>query len=384
MAREGVPLGLPVLRRRARRTRALTGLLTALALVAAAGPGGAARLKDIASVKGVRDNQVIGYGLVVGLDGTGDRDNTEFTVQSLSSLLAKMGIGVDVDAIRVRNVAAVMVTATLPPFARTGSRLDTVVSSMGDASSLEGGTLLMTPLFGPDGEIYAIAQGPVSVGGFSAGGGGGSGVQKNHPTVGRLAGGAIVEREVPYGIDDKREFQVALMRPDFTTAERTARAINQRFGDGTARPRDAGTLALQVPEVFGADVVRFLAQVEALEVQPDRAARVVLNERTGTVVMGADVRVSTVAVSHGSLTVTISATNQVSQPGAFSPGQTVVVQNRDVETFEEESRLNVVEGTSIGDLVRGLNAMGVTPRDLIAILQAIKAAGALSAELEIL
>jgi len=377
-------LGLPVLRRRARRTRALTGLLTALALVAAAGPGGAARLKDIASVKGVRDNQVIGYGLVVGLDGTGDRDNTEFTVQSLSSLLAKMGIGVDVDAIRVRNVAAVMVTATLPPFARTGSRLDTVVSSMGDASSLEGGTLLMTPLFGPDGEIYAIAQGPVSVGGFSAGGGGGSGVQKNHPTVGRLAGGAIVEREVPYGIDDKREFQVALMRPDFTTAERTARAINQRFGDGTARPRDAGTLALQVPEVFGADVVRFLAQVEALEVQPDRAARVVLNERTGTVVMGADVRVSTVAVSHGSLTVTISATNQVSQPGAFSPGQTVVVQNRDVETFEEESRLNVVEGTSIGDLVRGLNAMGVTPRDLIAILQAIKAAGALSAELEIL
>lgn len=377
-------MGLPVLRRRARRTRALTGLLTALALVAAAGPGGAARLKDIASVKGVRDNQVIGYGLVVGLDGTGDRDNTEFTVQSLSSLLAKMGIGVDVDAIRVRNVAAVMVTATLPPFARTGSRLDTVVSSMGDASSLEGGTLLMTPLFGPDGEIYAIAQGPVSVGGFSAGGGGGSGVQKNHPTVGRLAGGAIVEREVPYGIDDKREFQVALMRPDFTTAERTARAINQRFGDGTARPRDAGTLALQVPEVFGADVVRFLAQVEALEVQPDRAARVVLNERTGTVVMGADVRVSTVAVSHGSLTVTISATNQVSQPGAFSPGQTVVVQNRDVETFEEESRLNVVEGTSIGDLVRGLNAMGVTPRDLIAILQAIKAAGALSAELEIL
>jgi len=381
-------LGLPLLRRRARRTRTpaglLTALLTALALVAAAGPGGAARLKDIASVKGVRDNQVIGYGLVVGLDGTGDRENTEFTVQSLSSLLAKMGIGVDVDAIRVRNVAAVMVTANLPPFARTGSRLDTVVSSMGDATSLEGGTLIMTPLFGPDGQIYAIAQGPVSVGGFSAGGGGGSGVQKNHPTVGRLAGGAIVEREVPYGIDDKREFQVALMRPDFTTAERTARAINQRFGAGTARPRDAGTLALQVPDAFGADVVRFLAQVEALEVEPDRAARVVLNERTGTVVMGADVRVSTVAVSHGSLTVTISATNQVSQPGAFSPGQTVVVQNRDVETFEEESRLNVVEGTSIGDLVRGLNAMGVTPRDLIAILQAIKAAGALSAELEIL
>ncbi len=362
--------------------RALAPILAALLLPSAVQ---AARVKDIASIKGVRENQVIGYGLVVGLNGSGDKSGTEFTIQSLSSLLAKMGIGVDVEQIRVRNVAAVMVTSTLPPFARTGSRLDALISSVGDASSLEGGTLLMTPLFGNDGQVYAIAQGPVSVGGFSAGGGGGSGVQKNHPTVGTLASGAIVERELDYAIHDKQDFQVALGAPDFTTALRTARVINQHFGEAVAAPRDAGTLNLRIPESYSGDVVRFLAQVESLEVEPDAAAKVILNERTGTVVMGEAVRLSTVAIAHGSLTVSISATNQVSQPAPLSTGQTAVIQNRDVVAFEEENQLTLVErATTIGELVRGLNAMGVTPRDLIAIIQAIKAAGALSAELELM
>lgn len=357
------------------------------ALVAATGvpPASAVRVKDIASVKGVRSNQVIGYGLVVGLNGTGDKRGTEFTIQSLTSMLGKMGIGVDPSLVQVKNVAAVMVTASFPPFARIGSKIDAVVSSLGDATSLEGGTLLMTPLFGTDGEVYAIAQGPLSVGGFSAGGGAGSSVQKNHPTVGRIANGATVERELPFSIAERGSFEIALDAPDFTTALRVAREINAHFGTPVAQAQDAGTLELQVPEGFGGDVVRFLAEVEAVDVQPDAPARVVLNERTGTVVMGAAVRISRVAISHGSLSVTISATNQVSQPPPFSPGQTVVVENQDVLAVEEEGRLAVVDGSvTINELVRGLNAIGVTPRDLIAILQAIKAAGALSAELEVM
>lgn len=362
-------------------------VLTLAALVAWTGapPASAVRVKDIASVKGVRPNQVIGYGLVVGLNGTGDKRGTEFTIQSLTSMLGKMGIGVDPSLVQVKNVAAVMVTASFPPFARIGSKIDAVVSSLGDATSLEGGTLLMTPLFGTDGEVYAIAQGPLSVGGFSAGGGAGSSVQKNHPTVGRIANGATVERELPFSIAERGSFEIALDAPDFTTALRVAREINAHFGIPVAQAQDAGTLELQVPEGFGGDVVRFLAEVEAVNVQPDAPARVVLNERTGTVVMGATVRVSRVAISHGSLSVTISATNQVSQPPPFSPGETVVVENQDVLAVEEEGRLAVVDGSvTIDELVRGLNAIGVTPRDLIAILQAIKAAGALSAELEVM
>jgi flagellar P-ring protein precursor FlgI len=243
----------------------------------------------------------------------------------------------------------------------------------------------MTPLFGTDGEVYAIAQGPISVGGFSAGGGGGTSIQKNHPTVGRIANGAAVEKEVGYSIFDKSEFQVALSRPDFTTALRTEIVINEKFGGGTATATDPGTLRLSVPEQYAGNIVLFMSELEALEVEPDLRARIILNERTGTVVIGAAVRVSTVAVSHGSLSVTINATNQVSQPSALSGGETVVVQNRDIFAFEEPGNLNVLDDfVTIGDLVRGLNAMGVTPRDLIAILQAIKAAGALSAELELM
>ncbi len=361
-------------------------MLAMAALLLAAGTAGAVRVKDIASVKGVRKNQIIGYGLVVGLNGTGDRQQTEFTVRSLASLLAKLGIGVDPEEIQVRNVAAVMVTSDLPPFARNGSVLDAVVSSMGDAKSLEGGTLVMTPLFGTDGEVYAIAQGPISVGGFSAGGGGGgSSVQKNHPTVGRIVGGATVERELGYAIDQRTDFQLALGQPDFTTALRAAAAINAHFGTDVAEPLDAGTLQLSVPTTHAKGVVDFMAEVEAVELEPDRRARVVLNERTGTVVMGAEVRISTVAVSHGSLSVTVSTTTEASQPAPFGEGDTALVQNQDVEAVEEAAQLTVVEGgVTILDLVQGLNAIGVTPRDLIAILQAIKASGALAADLELL
>ena len=364
--------------------RALGASLVLLGLCLAP-PAGAVRVKDLASVKGVRENQVIGYGLVVGLNGTGDREGTEFTVRSLSSLLAKLGIGVDPEEIQVRNVAAVMVTAMLPPFARNGSRIDALVSSMGDAKSLEGGTLLMTPLFGTDGEVYAIGQGPLSVGGFSAGGGG-SNVQKNHPTVGRIVGGVTIERELPFRIDERDVFELALAAPDFTTALRTAAAINDRFGGPVAEAVDSGTILLVVPPEYTTRAVTFMAVVESVEVSPDARARVVLNERTGTVVMGADVRIATVAVSHGSLSVTISANREASQPAPFSlTGETEVVTNVDVEAVEEEAALSVLGGpVTIAELVRGLNAMGVTPRDLIAILQAIKASGAMSAELDLL
>ncbi|MDJ0847868.1 MAG: flagellar basal body P-ring protein FlgI [Myxococcota bacterium] len=356
-----------------------------LLALCAASPAGAVRVKDLASVKGVRENQVIGYGLVVGLNGTGDREGTEFTVRSLASLLAKLGIGVDPEEIEVRNVAAVMVTAMLPPFARNGSRIDAVVSSMGDARSLEGGTLLMTPLFGTDGEVYAIGQGPLSVGGFSAAGGGSS-VQKNHPTVGRIAGGVTIERELPFRIDGRDEFELALSSPDFTTALRTAAAINEAFGSPVAEAVDSGTIVLWVPPEYATRAVSFMAAVESVEVRPDARARVVVNERTGTVVMGADVKIAKVAVSHGSLSVTISTNREASQPSPFSAaGDTAIVENVDVEAAEEAASLSVIGGpVTIAELVRGLNAMGVTPRDLIAILQAIKASGAMSAELELL
>ncbi len=360
----------------------LLGLLAAAALAA---PASAARVKDIASTKGVRENPLIGYGLVVGLDGSGDKRGTEFTIQSLASMLARMGIGVDPSLIQVKNVAAVMVTAQLAPFARTGATLDVLISSVGDAASLEGGTLLMTPLFGADGRVYAIAQGPISVGGFSAGGGSGSSVQKNHPTVGRIANGATVERELGFELAGQGHFELALSRPDFTTALRTARAINARFGRELASAPDPGTVRVRLPEEFASDAVRFLAAVESVEVEPDRLARIVVNERTGTVVMGEAVEIRTVAVSHGSLSVTISARNEVSQPEPFSRGETARVRNEEISAVEEGARLTLVEGpVTIAELVRGLNAIGVTPRDLIAILQAIDAAGALSAELELL
>jgi flagellar P-ring protein precursor FlgI len=359
------------------------GLLLLLSLGGAA-PTEAARLKDLASVKGVRSNQVIGYGLVVGLRGTGDRDGTQFTTQSLRSLLAKMGISLDPRLIRVSNVAAVMVTAKLPAFARTGSSIDAVVSSVGDAASLAGGMLLMTPLLGNDGQIYAVAQGPIAIGGFSADGGGAS-IAQNHPTVATLVGGATVEREVAYSMVGQEKFEIALHRPDFTTAQRTAARINEDFQETVAVARDSGTLDLTIPSSYAKDAVGFMARVETLEVAPDKSARIILNERTGTIVMGDSVRVSTVAVAHGNLTVVVNQINEVSQPAPFSEGETTPVQNTEIETIQDESNLTVIEETvTIGDLVRALNAMGTTPTDLISIIQAIKASGALTADVEMM
>ncbi len=370
--------------RRRAVVRGVCLVLGLLLLGTGAERGEAARLKDLASVKGVRSNQIIGYGLVVGLRGTGDKQGTQFTTQSLRSLLAKMGISLDPRQIRVANVAAVMVTAKLPAFARTGSSIDAVVSSVGDAASLAGGMLLMTPLLGNDGQIYAVAQGPIAIGGFSAEGGGTS-IAQNHPTVATLVGGATVEREIGYSMVGQEKFEIALHRPDFTTAQRTAARINEEFSESVAVARDSGTLDLTLPASYAKDAVGFMARVETLEVDPDKAARVILNERTGTIVMGDAVRVSTVAVAHGNLTVVVNRINEVSQPGPFSEGETLRVQNTDIEASQDESQLSVIEGTvTIGDLVRALNAMGTTPTDLISILQAIKASGALSAEVEMM
>ncbi len=359
--------------------------LVAVAFVALATPAHAVRVKDIASVKGVRANQLIGYGLVVGLAGSGDKQGTEFTVQSLASVLGGMGIGVDANEIQVKNVAAVMVTGELSPFARAGSTLDCTVSSLGDATSLEGGTLVLTALRGADGQMYALAQGPVSVGGFNVSSGGGSSAQKNHTTVGRLVGGGTVERELPFAISGATSFQLTLHEADFTTALRVAQAINLALGSELASPPDPGTVDVRVPPEQAGAVVAFLAAVEAVEVERDSVARVVMNERTGTIVMGGHVRLATVAIAHGSLSVTISAVNDVSQPAPFGEGETLPVRNDEIDVAEELASLQVVPAAvTIDELVRGLNAMGVSPRDLIAILQAVKAAGALDAQLELL
>ncbi len=340
------------------------------------------RIKEIASFEGLRDNHLIGYGLVVGLEGTGDKSGTEFTVQSLVNMLNRFGIKVDPDKVKVKNVAAVVVTADLPPLVRPGTRIDVLVSSIGDAKSLQGGTLLFTPLRGADGQIYAVAQGPVSVGGFLAGGEATT-VQKNHLTVGRIPNGALVEKEVPIHFRDR--VSLVLRNPDFTTMARMKERINEAFGQEIARPVDAMKMVINIPEGYRGRIVEFLSRVEALDIPVDVRSRVVINERTGTIVMGENVRISTVAVSHGNLSVEIRRSAEVSQPPPLSPGQTVVTPKEEVTVKEGKARLLMVEGgVTIGDLVRGLNALGVTPRDLIAILQAIKAAGALQAELELI
>jgi flagellar P-ring protein precursor FlgI len=348
-------------------------------------PAVAIRLKDIASFKGVRPNQLIGNGLVVGLNGTGDGTNVDFNTQELGNLLTQMGINPARDKIKVKNIAAVAVTALLPPFARVGSKIDILVSSLGDAKSLQGGTLLLTPLKGVDGQVYALGQGPVSVGGFSASGDAGGGVTKNHPTAGRIAGGATVEREIPLNFLEKDNFSISLHDADFTTSQRAVAAINRALRGNYALSQDGGTISVKLPPSYKDQIVPLLASLENLEVTPDSVAKVVLDERNGTVVMGANVRLSTVAIAHGNLMVRIKERPRISQPLPFSQGQTVVVPDSTVTTQEGENRLMVLpEGVSIGQVVQALNAIGVTPRDLIAILQAIKAAGALQAELEII
>ncbi|MEO5377471.1 MAG: flagellar basal body P-ring protein FlgI [Magnetococcus sp. DMHC-6] len=357
-----------------------------LALLLACAPptlGEAARLKDVVNIEGVRDNPLTGFGLVVGLNGTGD-SGAAFTTQSIKMMLERMGISAD-DKIKVKNVASVMVTATLPPFARQGGHLDVVLSSLGDAKSLQGGTLILTPMKGADGRIYAVAQGPLSIGGFAAEGNSGSSVQKNHPTVARIAGGAIVEREIPFELNDENNLQISLKNPDFSTANRMVTVINDQMGKPVATARDSGTIQIKVPEEYLGKVVSFVSRLENLQVEQDQPAKIVVNERTGTIVMGENVHVSTVALSHGNLTIKISERPQISQPNSFSGGTTATTPNSRVNATEEEAKLiEMQEGVTLGELVQGLNSVGVTPRDLIAILQAIKASGALQAELEIL
>jgi len=369
----------------------LAALCLLFALALSAPLSEAARIKDIASIEGVRNNSLIGYGLVIGLNGTGDKTGTLFTVQSLASMLNRMGITVNPKSVKVKNVAAVMVTSTLPPFTRVGNQLDVVVSSLGDATSLQGGTLLLTPLKGPDQAVYAVAQGAISIGGF-IGGGEGDTTQKNHPTAGRIAGGALVEREVPFPFSEMERFKVVLRQQDFTTALRMAEAINEALGVSSpemalAHPLDAGTVELEVSEAYKGRPVALLAMIEVLDVPVDYPAKVVVNERTGTIVMGDQVRISDVAIAHGNLTIRVQTDFKVSQPKAFAPkgSKTVVVPERQTDVIEEDAKIVMVRGgATIGDLIRGLNAIGVTPRDLISILQAVKAAGALHADLEIL
>jgi flagellar P-ring protein precursor FlgI len=347
----------------------------------------AVRIKDISDIKGVRQNQLVGYGLVVGLEGTGDSDDALFTIQSLASLLEKMGVTVQTDEIDdVENVAAVMVTTDLPAFASTGSRIDVLVSSIGDAENLQGGTLLFTPLKAADGKVYAVAQGPVSTGGFAVSGNSGDEVQKNFPTVGRVVGGALIEKEIHSDFNQKDSLTLTLHEPDFTTAARVAQAINRAFYSQLATTENAGSIQVRVPENYLGKTVQFVTMIESLGVTPDMVSKIVVNERTGTVIMGENVRISTIAIAHGNLSIQIDESQNVSQPLPFSrTGETVVTPESEILVKEGKNPLFLVEsGVSIGEVVKALNALGVTPRDLIAIFQALKAAGALQAELEII
>lgn len=349
-------------------------------------PSSAARLKDVAAIGGIRNNPVVGYGLVVGLNGTGDTDTTTFAMQSVMSMLQKLGVSVPLGKIKVKNVAAVMITAEMPTQAKKGWRMDVIISSLGDSTSLEGGTLVMTPLLAPNGDIYAVAQGPLIVGGFSAGGASGGAVTKNHPTAARIPGGAIVEKEIAFVVDGDT-VQVLLASPDFATSSRAAASLNARFGEGTARAWDGAEIRVRVPDAYRTTYVDFLAKIGECEVEPDQIARVVVNEKTGTVVIGQNVRIQTVALAHGALNIVIRETSNVSQPAPLSSGgKTVVTPQTEVRAKEEKVQLSVVEptGATIGDLVTALNRLGVTPRDLIAIMQALRQAGALQAEIALM
>jgi flagellar P-ring protein precursor FlgI len=362
-------------------------ILFVLLLVSVAAPitVDAARIKDIASFRGTATNPLIGYGLVVGLNGTGDKDKTQFTLNALANLLDNVGIHVDPTQVKVKNVAAVMVTSRLPAFARIGAKIDIQVSSIGDATNLEGGTLLMTPLQGPDGRTYALAQGPVSTGGFAVSGQSGSSIQKNHPTVGYVGNGATVEQEVSIQYANLQNLELMLKTPDFTTANKAIKEINASLGGNYAHATDAGTVKLDVPPGYGDRIIELITQVENLQIQPDVPAKIIINERTGTIVIGENVRISPVAIAHGSLTVQITEQPAVSQPAPFSRGETAVVPQTQIQVKEGKGPLSIVGGgATIGQVIQGLNAIGATPRDLINILHAIKAAGALQADIELI
>ncbi len=343
------------------------------------------RIKDVAAFEGVRDNQLVGYGLVVGLNGTGDRSQTFFTTQTLSNILERSGITIAPDQMRVKNIAAVMVTATLPAFIRQGSRIDVTVSSIGDAQDIQGGVLIMTPMKAANNQIYATAQGQVVLGGFSAGGGGNK-VTTNHPTVGRIPNGGLVEREVAVELAGKSRLNLVLFDSDFTTAMRAARAINESAGAPVASALDGRTITLDVPEPYGKRIVEFMAMVENARMDVDNRAKVVINEKTGTVVLGKEVKIAEVSILHGSLSLQVGTILNVSQPAPLSQGgQTTVVPDTRVTAQEDKGRsLTLREGASVEEVVKALNSIGAGPRDVIAILQAIKAQGALQAELEII
>lgn len=345
----------------------------------------AARLKDIADVEGVRGNQLYGYGLVVGLNGTGDGNGVDFTSKSISNLLERVGLSVDSAEVSVKNVASVIVTATLPPFARPGTRLDITLSSVGDAKSLQGGTLLLTPLKGADGNVYAVAQGAVVVGGFSVAAGGDAAV-KNHPTVGQISLGATVERSIPFDLFQSQRIRIVLRASDFTTMTNVVEKINKELGRPLAVAVDGASVEIPLVDEFRVDPIGFVARLEQLDVKTDVPARVVVNEKTGTVVMGENVTLSTVALAHGNLSIAIRSETQVSQPNALAEGgDTAIVTNNDVQVGEEESGLSIVGGeVTLGELVGALNSLGATPRDLISIFAALQRAGSLRAELVIM
>ncbi|MGE0605026.1 MAG: flagellar basal body P-ring protein FlgI [Xanthobacteraceae bacterium] len=363
--------------------RFLLGLF--LAILIAGQADAASRLKDLVDVEGVRENQLIGYGLVVGLNNTGDSlNNSPFTKQSLQAMLERLGVNIRGAQLRTGNVAAVMVTANLRAFSTQGTRLDVVVSALGDAKSLQGGTLLVTPLLGADGNVYAVAQGTVAIAGFQAEGDAAK-IIRGVPTVGRISNGALVEREIDFALNRMTTVRLALRNPDLTTAKRIAGAINDFMGSPIAELVDRATVAITVPPKYKGNLVSLLTEIEQIVIEPDQPAKVVIDERSGIIVMGRDVRVSTVAVAQGNLTVTITEQPQVSQPNPFTKGRTQVVPRTNIQVQEDGRKFGLVnEGVSLKELVDGLNALGVGPRDLISILQAIKASGAIQAEIEVM
>ena len=358
-------------------------VLSAVLMLSHAWPAQAVRIKDIATFSGVRDNQLIGYGLVVGLAGTGDKKDSVFTLSSMKNMMDRMGVGVDSSSLKIKNVASVMVTARMPVSAKPGTRLDVTVSSVGDATSLMGGVLLQTALKGVDGKIYTLAQGALTVGGFSASGKAAS-TSKNVATVGIIPGGGIVERSIPFEFNQQNKLTLNLRIGDFSTAQQIAERLNGAMGGPYARAVDATSVVMDVPPQYRNNLVPLMASVENLDVNPDTAAKVVVDEKTGTVVLGRDVRVSRAAVAHGNLLITVQESEQVSQPGPFSQGQTVVTPQTEANIREEQRHLVMVEGATLQELVDGLNAIGATPRDLISILRAMQASGSLHADLEVI
>jgi flagellar P-ring protein precursor FlgI len=362
-------------------------LMATLLIFALPAEAKTSRIKDVVDIEGVRENQLVGYGLVVGLNGTGDSlGNSPFTEQSLIAMLERLGVNVRGENLNTGNVAAVMVTATLPPFTNQGSKIDVNISSLGDASSLQGGTLMVTPLLAADGEAYAVAQGEVNIAGFTASGAAQQ-VTQNIPTAGRIPGGAIVEREIAFKLEDLQSVRLALKNPDFTTARRISQAINGFTAANLAKAENSASVMLVRPQNYDGTIVDLITDIEQLPIQPDQPAKVVISERSGVIVMGADVRISNVAIAQSNLTIKITETPQVSQANPFAEGgETVVVPRSelDVNTGDDVKLAQLDTGVTLQDLVTGLNRLGMQPRDIITILQAVKAAGALQAEIEVM